>query len=276
MKDPKRLVQVHRRDLGGKMLRSARLDEPPRGAQERALVVAGSALAGATAASAANAAGVVAGTAASGAASGSSASGVVPAVMTWKIVGIVGAVGAVAIGAAVRLPATLASHAATEPAAASAPSPPLVTPPPAPVASYVTRVTAHEEAPPPNDSIALVPSGQPLPLPTTVRLSSPSPSPSPPAASADSALASELGLLDEARAAMAASDPKRAGSVLDAYAARFPRGTLVLEAAMLRIEAMNAEGNREGARALATRLLVEHPTSPYTDRLRSWQSGGAQ
>jgi hypothetical protein len=57
-----------------------------------------------------------------------------------------------------------------------------------------------------------------------------------PAASSDAAreLRLEIELLDRAKAALSAQQHERALQLLERYAARFPRGTLAREAAMLR------------------------------------------
>jgi hypothetical protein len=81
-------------------------------------------------------------------------------------------------------------------------------------------------------------------------------------------LSAELGSLDEARGAIATGDPARALRELDAYGARFPRGSLAQEATMLRIEALVKVGDRPAAKALADAFLAASPASPYAERVR--------
>jgi hypothetical protein len=80
----------------------------------------------------------------------------------------------------------------------------------------------------------------------------------------------ELAILDRARAALASGDATRALSALDEHAARFPRGTLSAEAAVLRIEAVARTGDTDTARRLAHAFLADHAASPYAARVSTW------
>jgi len=55
--------------------------------------------------------------------------------------------------------------------------------------------------------------------------------------------------------------------VLDEYAMRFPHGALLLEASVLRIEALVMSGRGSSARVLGDRFLRDQPGSPYRRRV---------
>jgi TolA-binding protein len=77
----------------------------------------------------------------------------------------------------------------------------------------------------------------------------------------------EIRLLDHARAALLQRAPSRALERLNLYARRFPRGALRQEAAVLRIEALRAQGDQARAAALAQEFLAKHPGSPHAERV---------
>lgn len=134
---------------------------------------------------------------------------------------------------------------------ARAPKQPVAPPPPSP--------SSAEESVPPSPP---APPARPAPRATPTRSSAPSAK-----ADAESALREEIRALDRARAALRSGAPKRALQELDAYGARFPRGTFRQEASVLRIEAIGASGAPERAAALARDFLRRHPESPHADRL---------
>jgi hypothetical protein len=138
----------------------------------------------------------------------------------------------------------------------------------------------HEAASPPSQELSRVAHDNPAPLDD----SSPSPrsardAPSsaagaldsrpPPASGPTSAsLSSEIAVLDEARAAVAAHDGKAALAAIDRYHATFPRGAFTTEFTVLRIEALFETGDRAHATALANALLKSDPNGPYAKRVR--------
>lgn len=81
-------------------------------------------------------------------------------------------------------------------------------------------------------------------------------------------LAAELTALDGARSALATSEPAKAQALLDAYDADFPLGALREESAVIRIEALVANGRSDEARRRADLFVTSHPTSPHAPRLR--------
>ena len=85
------------------------------------------------------------------------------------------------------------------------------------------------------------------------------------APAAQSRLLAEVRLLDEARGALAAEQPRTALATLARYAAEFPRGTLTLDAAVLEIRALV----RAGAAAQAQRLAGQTLSRPDSARYRS-------
>ncbi len=85
-----------------------------------------------------------------------------------------------------------------------------------------------------------------------------------------SALAAELGALDMARARLASGDPTGALAKLDDYARAYPRGRLVLEAEVIRIDALSRAGQRDQAKKRAEAFLRRHPNSVLATRVRGY------
>ena len=84
-----------------------------------------------------------------------------------------------------------------------------------------------------------------------------------------SSLAEEIASFDGARAALEAGEVDRTLSLVDTYERRFPTGTFVQEAEVLRVKALAATGDRAGARRASERFLAAHPTSPHAPRIRA-------
>lgn len=80
-------------------------------------------------------------------------------------------------------------------------------------------------------------------------------------------LAREVQALDEARLALAARDAKRALALLEGYRQAFPRGALASESLVLRVQALNANGQRCEAEALARDFLAAHPDDAQARKL---------
>jgi len=83
-----------------------------------------------------------------------------------------------------------------------------------------------------------------------------------------STLHAELGTIDQARAALYSGDTRRALGLLDHYEARFPRGAMAPEAAVLRVEVLVKGGDRLGAKRVADAFLASNPQSPYAPRIQ--------
>ncbi|HEY4156582.1 MAG TPA: outer membrane protein assembly factor BamD [Polyangiaceae bacterium] len=86
-------------------------------------------------------------------------------------------------------------------------------------------------------------------------------------------LAAELEALDAARAALSRGDAGGALSRLDAYARAYPAGRLVLEAEVLRIDALSRSGQTTQARQRAEAFLRRYPNSVLAPRVRSYVGG---
>jgi len=88
-------------------------------------------------------------------------------------------------------------------------------------------------------------------------------------ATGDSSLSEEIAAFDKARGALDAGDADRALALVDAYEKRFPAGTFVQEAEVLRVQALTRKGDAAGARRVGQRFLAAHPTSPHAARIRA-------
>jgi hypothetical protein len=82
-------------------------------------------------------------------------------------------------------------------------------------------------------------------------------------------LAQEVALLDQARHAVRQRSPGQALLQLDAYSRLAPRGALLTEANVLRVEALVQVGRRSEAIALARQIIGQAPGSRHAARLRS-------
>jgi hypothetical protein len=91
------------------------------------------------------------------------------------------------------------------------------------------------------------------------------PSPTAPARATEAPrldLAGEASLIERARTAIAAGAPQSALELLDAYAAAAPGGSLERESLQLRVDALLASHDRDGALAVARRLVGRYPDAP--------------
>jgi len=84
-----------------------------------------------------------------------------------------------------------------------------------------------------------------------------------PAPESGSDLSEQLRLIETARSAVASGDAATASRALSSYSSQFPRGTFAQEAAVLRIETVDLQGNHTQAAALARGFLARHPNSPH-------------
>ncbi len=91
-----------------------------------------------------------------------------------------------------------------------------------------------------------------------------------PRVSSASSLAQELAALDRVRARLGSGDASDALSLLDDYARTYPRGRLVLEAEVLRIDALAKSGQKAAAGKHADAFLKRHPNSVLASRVRSY------
>jgi len=89
-------------------------------------------------------------------------------------------------------------------------------------------------------------------------------------ATSASVLAAELGALDVVRARLSNGDTSGALAKLDDYSRTYPRGRLVLEAEVLRIDALSRAGQRDQAKKRAEAFLRRHPNSVLATRVRGY------
>lgn len=87
-------------------------------------------------------------------------------------------------------------------------------------------------------------------------------------------LSGELALLDAASRATSAGDTALAQRLLERYDRQHERGSLRLEAAALRVEALAAAGRTAEAAARARALVAQHPQSPIAQRMRRFVGRG--
>jgi len=85
-----------------------------------------------------------------------------------------------------------------------------------------------------------------------------------------SVLAAELSALDAARSRLSSGDATGALAKLDDYARVYPRGRLVLEAEVLRIDALSRAGQKTQAKKRAEAFLRRHPNSVLATRVRGY------
>lgn len=88
-----------------------------------------------------------------------------------------------------------------------------------------------------------------------------------PAPAAPSDLRDQMRLLDRARTALRAGEPRRALSELARYSERYPRGAFGQEATVLRVEALKQSGQDSRASALARDFIEHHGDSPHVERV---------
>lgn len=93
-----------------------------------------------------------------------------------------------------------------------------------------------------------------------------------PAVAEVDALAAEVQLVDAARGALSV-EPAAALKTLDAYRQRFPRGSLRVEADLVRLEALLRAGRRGEAERLAKRLIASDPGAPVAARAQRLLEG---
>jgi hypothetical protein len=149
----------------------------------------------------------------------------------------------------------------------------------APVGYYAWQGARQEPAPvvvqaPEARSLPPVPPTPEPPAPEPrveppVRATPPAPKVEPRSSSA-SALTAELGALDAARSRLSSGDAAGALSLLDDYSRSYPRGRLVLEAEVLRIDALAKSGQMGAARRRAEAFLKRHPNSVLASRVRTY------
>lgn len=192
-------------------------------------------------------------------------------VASWKVVVGVAATTGLGVGGAV-----LHEQSTTPPppVVASATPRPTNAPVVAPIAS--SGLPAVEEIEPPAvEEVEAASPSEPSPAPSSLVLASSPPSARPLKKTAEAAseltpsIAREIALLDAARSSIARGDPRGALRSLDQYDRECRGGALSPEAAVLRIEALAAAGERDAAAARARAFLASHPSTTYDTRVRA-------
>jgi TolA-binding protein len=81
-------------------------------------------------------------------------------------------------------------------------------------------------------------------------------------------LQAEVAALDAARQALAQGDGARSLALINAYQQKFPRGSLGIEASVLRIDALQRAGRNAEAKQRARAFVRRFPKSPQAERVR--------
>lgn len=283
MSNPRRLLEEGGTELEVAMLRAAKEDGPPPEALDRALLAmglgagvvgagAGASSAGASVASSALkpafgvtrwllefltwvSISVASGLLFTGGVDGASASPGAPPAMTAALATAAPASG---VGAPISpaedkvLPSAVAEEAKTDHAPPSK-----------------TETKVHSTRPP-----SAVASNPRPPPETQVGAEAPEPAASPPPEPASnepalSALAEETALVDSARAAFNTGNIGGAREALARHAQKFPRGALLVEAAVLRIKILAAQRDRAETAAAARAFLKAYPRSPHAGQIQA-------
>jgi len=278
MSDPLRLSATHRRSLTAAMLDSARDDDPPASARQRALVAFGAGTGAIlTAGIAEGGASVVAGAAGTSAASGGSMAAAKLA--TWMVVakwaGGGAAVAVFTAAAVASVPprwskAPIELPAVVSPVSAPSPVAEVARPITAPaIAASPTAATVDE---PPLQVPEVVSRGQQVAPSRATRQAAPTPqepATEPASHPPDESLLGEVGWLDRASNSIRSGDVEKGLQMLDEYKVRVPSAVLAPESQVLRIEALVRKGDRAGATRLGEAFLTRTPQSALSARVRS-------
>lgn len=149
--------------------------------------------------------------------------------------------------------------------------PPLAPPEPTPLVDEPRAEPPPPAPPPPVDAPSVdAPPPEPVAEVKPSRPPPPKPRPAPvptPAAEEEDLLALEVSLLDQARTQLPAS-PANALAALDRHSKQFPKGSLKLEASLLRVEALVKAGRRAEAERLGAKLAAQDPDGPLGLRVK--------
>jgi hypothetical protein len=134
---------------------------------------------------------------------------------------------------------------------------------PAPTVEAVEPAVVSPASVAPASSAPAVSEGRALRPPPRVAPQAPA---APPAKSID-AFREELGLIDDARGALAKGDTSNALRLLQEHSTRFPSGAFVVERDVIRIDALVAAGRSDEATQSARAFLARHPGSAQAGRI---------
>jgi hypothetical protein len=233
------------------LLRAGRNDDPPRGAEDRALAVLGL--------SAKLAPGSV------GPRPGgfSALSGGAP----LKVIAVLLALGAYGAGVWMGARWLAPAHARSGLSAQVTGPAPVPTPSPASVAPASVARPAEPTDSPPRDPPMPSPPRDVAASSAAAVASRPTRRPAPGAVDG-SALSVEITLVQDAARALAGGDAAGALRVLDRYDRKWPHGALAEEAGALRVQALQRTDRAAEARTLARKLLEAHPHGVLAARLQ--------
>ena len=254
MADPHRLLEEEGSPLERALLASARADRPPEASRRRVASALGLPIGGGIGGGAgASAAGSASSAAAGSAGATATGSGLLA---KWIAIALLG--GAMTGAALFRLTGSRETRRGGEDRGA-----------PALAATAATPDATAPDAGVTSDAAPTAVTGQPA----RARVRATADAGAPEAgvtrdATAPDALARELALLDEARAALAGGDARAGLYWVEEHSLAFPDGVLAPEAELLRVEARLLLGERARAARGARRFLARHPNSPLAPRAR--------
>jgi hypothetical protein len=246
------------------LLESWASEQPSPAARARALAIAGAAAGTLAAAAAATATAASTGAAAGTAAPGTAAAGAGGAAVIAKWGILLALVVGSAVGGVLVLRGLRSARTADAPPTAVATSP-LAT----------TTTTTTPTATPRDEAKVVSPADLPAAAPAaaTTTTAAGTAAATGTVATADTAAAAsfaeEIASFDRARAALDAGDADRAIALVETYERRFPSGTFLQEAEVLRVQALTRKGDTAGAHRVGQRFLAAHPTSPHAARIRA-------
>jgi hypothetical protein len=289
MNDPRKLID----ESSGfelELLRAARDDAPSAGAPRRAAIALG-VVAGPAIASTATAAGGAAGASKVGWFAANAM-----AVKAFAVVVVTGTASvalvhvsapdllslgpaAPASASSVRAAARLAVGSSTDGRASSEPviaSPPAVAPDTAPwppgssmPPSLAPSISTPRAAPEASVDPARVESRPAPRVPGAVNAAAAAVQDAPSPKASGHAVSDEIAFLDLARRALGRGDPAEALRLLDAHDRYFGDGAFAVESSVLRIDTLEALGQRTAAFDLGERVLEAHPDEPVSRHVRS-------
>jgi hypothetical protein len=285
MTDPKRWIDDGAPEDVRELLEAASREQPRRGSTERALTALGASGALAAARSA-GAAPAVKGAGAVLAGKGAITSAPAALAIKWGLLGVVTALATAGTAAVVwknARPAATQEVARSSVAPASAPRATAVVPSIESQGAPSQESTPAREIAPPLHSEPSTPApAARAPLARSEALEPARAIPAEHAALAAEpasheaaaretapALAGEVAVIDEARADLRRGDLAGVLATLNAYDSRFAVRRLEPEALYLRMEALGRQGDTEGRRKVAERLLAEFPGAPQAARARA-------
>jgi hypothetical protein len=239
------------------LLSAGKQESPNHAGFQRALLAVGVVGAVTTAASVTSAASTAT-SGALGTGSNVAAQSLVALVAKWSLLGALGVGAVVGVVSGVRHYQSANAIQAAASAAVAAMDP---------VRGDADRISAQLPEPPPLASTAAA-----MPEPTSALLRSSRVAPVFSGASGvaplDRAMAQEIGLIDQARAALRAGNAAGTLQTVNDYNRRFPSGRFAPEALYLKMEAYVSSGDRQAASLAARKIIDRYPHGPQVGRAK--------